>query len=186
VFLTGMHVQRPQINRLNDHAHQNGKLTVLGGPSVSGAPEWYPDIDLLHVGELGDATDALIERLDESIERPERQERFTTEERLPLEQFPLPAYHLVDLTKYFLASIQFSSGCPYRCEFCDIPELYGRNPRLKLPEQVTAELDAMLARGNPGAVYFVDDNFIGNKKAAVSLLRALVRWQEERGFPVQF
>src|SRR5947207_2054965 len=84
------------------HAHQHGKLTVLGGPSVSGAPEWYPDIDVLHVGELGDATDALIERLDESIERPGSQERFTTEERLPLEQFPLPAYHLVDLTKYFL------------------------------------------------------------------------------------
>jgi len=186
VFITGMHVQRPQIDRLNDRAHEFGKLTVLGGPSVSGCKEWYPDLDLLHVGELGDATDALIERLDESIERPERQEVYTTSERLPLEEFPLPAYHLVDLTKYFLGSIQFSSGCPYRCEFCDIPELYGRNPRLKSPAQVTAELDAMLERGNPGAVYFVDDNFIGNKKAALTLLKELVKWQVERGYPVEF
>src|SRR2546423_1030411 len=107
VFITGMHVQRPQIERLNERAHRFGKLTALGGPSVSGAPEWYPEIALLHVGELGDATDALIERLDESVARPEPQEVFQTSERLPLEQFPLPAYERVDLTKYFLASIQF-------------------------------------------------------------------------------
>ncbi|MFN3649817.1 MAG: B12-binding domain-containing radical SAM protein [Armatimonadota bacterium] len=186
VFISGMHVQRDRIREINERAHSFGKITVLGGPSVSSSAEWYVDVDLLHLGEMGDATDRIIERLDRSVERPERQEVYTTEERLPLADFPLPAYHLLNLTDYFLASVQFSSGCPYRCEFCDIPELYGRNPRLKTPEQVTAELDAMLARGNPGCVYFVDDNFIGNKKAAVELLQALVKWQEERGYPIQF
>jgi radical SAM superfamily enzyme YgiQ (UPF0313 family) len=186
VLITGMHVQKSQIGAINDRAHAFGKLTVLGGPSVSGCPEWYPEVDILHVGELGDATDAVIQRLDRDASRPAEQEIYTTGERVPLTEFPLPAYHLVKLTDYFLASVQFSSGCPYRCEFCDIPELYGRNPRLKSPAQVTAELDAMLTRGNPGAVYFVDDNFIGNKKAAVDLLRELVRWQEARGYPVQF
>ncbi len=186
VFLTGMHVQRPQLLDLNRRARELGSLTVLGGPSVSACPEWYRQVDVLHLGELGDATAALIERLDRSVDRRPEQEVFRTVERLPLDRFPVPAYHLIDLNDYFLASVQFSSGCPYQCEFCDIPELYGRNPRLKRPDQVTAELDAMLARGNPGAVYFVDDNFIGNRKAAVVLLEALVRWQEQRGYPVEF
>ena len=121
-----------------------------------------------------------------AYERPAQQETYITLNRLPLTDFPLPAYHMLNLRHYFLASVQFSSGCPYKCEFCDIPELYGRNPRLKTPRQVTAELDAMLARGNPGAVYFVDDNFIANQRAAIALLKELVAWQKERGYPVQF
>ncbi len=82
--------------------------------------------------------------------------------------------------------MQFSSGCPYRCEFCDIPALYGRQPRLKQPEQILAELDAMLDAGISGAVYFVDDNFIGNKKAARELLPHLIEWQKRRGYPIEF
>lgn len=186
VFMSGMHVQRGHVGEINRRAHNFDKLTILGGPSVSGCPEWYPEVDMLHCGELGNATDEIIARLDRSIERPEKQELYMTTNRLPLCDFPLPAYHFVDMSKYFLGSVQFSSGCPYRCEFCDIPELYGRNPRLKTPKQVTAELDAMIARSNPGAVYFVDDNIIGNQKAAVELLTELVAWQKKRGYPLQF
>src|SRR4051812_46840095 len=94
VFISGMHVQRGQILEINARTHAAGKLTVLGGPSVSGCPEWYADVDFLHLGELGDATDRLIERLDAGVERPERQEVFQTSERVPLTEFPLPAYHL--------------------------------------------------------------------------------------------
>jgi radical SAM superfamily enzyme YgiQ (UPF0313 family) len=186
VIVSGMHIQRSQINRINEMAHQEGKITIVGGPSVSGCPEYYPDFDLLHLGELGDATDKMIEYLDLEGKRPDQQIRFETQERLPLSEFPTPAYHLVDINQYFLANVQFSSGCPYRCEFCDIPELYGRNPRLKTPEQVLTELDAMLASGNPGAVYFVDDNFVGNRKAAMELLPHLIDWQKRNGYPVQF
>ncbi len=186
VIVSGMHIQRSDINRINDLAHAAGKVTVVGGPSVSGCPEYYPDFDILHVGELGDATDALIQHLDTSVERPQKQMRFTTNERLPLEEFPLPAYELLNLDQHFIASVQFSSGCPYRCEFCDIPELYGRNPRLKSPKQVLGELDKMLESGNPGAVYFVDDNFVANRRAATELLPHLVEWQNRNGYPVQF
>ena len=186
VIVSGMHIQRPQINQINELAHREGKITLVGGPSVSGCPEYYPEFDILHLGELGDATDQMIEYLDQHHERPQQQIRFETKERLPLSEFPTPAYHLLNLNHYFLANVQFSSGCPYRCEFCDIPELYGRNPRLKTPEQVLAELDAMLQAGNLGAVYFVDDNFVGDRRAAMKLLPYLIDWQKRNGYPIQF
>lgn len=186
VIVSGMHIQRSQINHINDMAHRFGKLTAIGGPSVSGCPEYYPDFDLLHLGELGDATDRMIEYMDLHTDRPTQQIRFETTERLPLNEFPVPAYHLIDLNKYFISNVQYSSGCPYRCEFCDIPELYGRNPRLKTPEQIVAELDAMLASGNLRAVYFVDDNFVGDRRAALQLLPHLIDWQKRNGYPIQF
>ena len=112
------------------------RLTVLGGPSVSGAPEMYPEFDYLHIGEIGDATDELIASLDDSMRAAARAGRFETEERLPLADFPDARPMTVALDRYLIGSLQFSSGCPYRCEFCDIPALYGRQPRLKTPEQI--------------------------------------------------
>jgi hopanoid C-2 methylase len=186
VITSGMHIQRPQINEINAIAHRHGKLTVVGGPSVSGCPEYYPDFDILRMGELGDADEKLIKLLDHSIVRPEQQLCLETLERLPLSEFPTPAYHHINLNQYLLGSVQFSSGCPFNCEFCDIPTLYGHNPRLKTPEQILKELDAMLESGNPGLVYFVDDNFIGNRRAVTEFLPKLIEWQKERGYPLQF
>jgi radical SAM superfamily enzyme YgiQ (UPF0313 family) len=185
VFVSGMHVQKGEINSVARRTRALGKLTVLGGSSVSASPEQYPEFDYLHLGEIGDATDALIRAIDEDTTPPPVQRRFITQERLPLAEFPIPAYQLIDGGRYFIGSVQFSSGCPYRCEFCDIPALYGRQPRLKRPEQIIAELDALLAVGIKTSIYFVDDNFIGNKKAARELLPHLVAWQKRRGYPVQ-
>jgi radical SAM superfamily enzyme YgiQ (UPF0313 family) len=186
VFMSGMHVQRRFIDELNARTRRHGRVTVLGGPSVSACPDYYPDVDILHIGELGDATDALIDRLDATVARPERQLVFTTAERVPLADFPTPAYELLDIRRYFMGSIQFSSGCPFRCEFCDIPALYGRNPRLKTPEQITRELDAMVRQGGFDAVYFVDDNFIANPRAARALLPHLIRWQQANRYRLRF
>jgi radical SAM superfamily enzyme YgiQ (UPF0313 family) len=187
VLVSGMHIQAPQIRDIAARAHAAGKIAVLGGASVSGSPKLYPDYDYLHLGEIGDATDRLIARLDENVARPPGQVRFETRERLPLSDFPVPAYRLIPLERYLIGSLQFSSGCPYRCEFCDIPALYGRQPRLKTAEQITAELDTMLAQpGHPYVVYFVDDNFIGNRKAAREILPHLIAWQRKHGYPVQF
>ena len=186
VLVSGMHIQKPHIQRINQTAHRQNKITVLGGPSVSGCPEYYPGFDAVHIGELGDATEELIEYMDRHDTRPERQIEFRTRERLPLDAFPMPAYDLIHLDHYFIGSIQFSSGCPYSCEFCDIPELYGRKARFKTPGQVLLELDAMLSSGNPGAVYFVDDNFVANSNAASDLLPHLIDWQKRRGYPVEF
>jgi hopanoid C-2 methylase len=187
VAISGMHVQADQIRDIAARAHAAGKVVVLGGPSVSASPEKYPEIDYLHIGEIGDATDRLIAHLDETIAPPPTQMRFESRERLPLQEFPIPAYHLVPLKSYLMLTVQFSSGCPYLCEFCDIPNLYGRQPRFKTPAQITAELDAMRAqRGHPPVVYFVDDNFIGNRKAAKEMLPHLVAWQKQHAYPLQF
>ncbi len=177
VFISGMHIQRHRIHDLTRRAHDAGKVVALGGPSVSSAPDYYPDVDLLHCGEAGDATLRLFQRLDETVERPEQQIIYRTVERLPMSEFPTPAYNRIKIRDYLLGSVQFSSGCPFTCEFCDIPSLYGRNPRLKTPEQVVRELD-QLADGGCVSVYFVDDNFIGNPKAAEALLDALIEWQK--------
>jgi radical SAM superfamily enzyme YgiQ (UPF0313 family) len=187
VMVSAMHIQAPQVRDIHARAKAAGKVTVLGGPSVSASPEMYPEIDYLHVGELGDGTDQLIARLDESVAPPAAQICFTTQVRLPLADFPVPAYDLIPLNSYLMGTVQFSSGCPYRCEFCDIPGLYGRQPRLKTPQQITAELDAIRRqRGHPATVYFVDDNFIGNKKATREMLPHLVEWQKQNGYPMLF
>lgn len=186
VFVSGMHVQREQIHDICRRAHAAGKVTVLGGPSVSACPDYYPDFDYLHVGELGDATQALFARLAEDCARPASQVVLTTVERRPLTEMPAPAYELAEIDRYFLGSIQFSSGCPYQCEFCDIPGLYGRVPRLKTPEQITAELDKLVACGVNNAVYFVDDNFIGNRRAVKELLPHLIEWQRCNGYALSF
>src|SRR5262252_856130 len=187
VLVSGMHIQAPQIHDICARAHAAGKVAALGGPSVSGAPEMYPDFDYLHIGELGDATDDLIGRLDASVARPPAQVALKTVERTGLDQFPLPAYDMVPLHRYLIGSLQFSSGCPYRCEFCDIPGLYGRQPRLKSPEQLTAELEAMMRQpARPLVVYFVDDNFIGNKKATRDMLHHLIAWQKRHHYPFAF
>jgi radical SAM superfamily enzyme YgiQ (UPF0313 family) len=183
VLVSGMHVQRAQINDINRRAHAAGKVTVLGGPSVSASPEGYPDFDYLHLGELGDATEALFARLAASVERPPKQQSFVTDKRRDLADFPMPAYELAEIRRYFMGSVQFSSGCPYDCEFCDIPALYGRTPRLKTPDQVCAELDRF--KGKVNTVYFVDDNFIAHRRAVRELLPALIAWQKANGYPLR-
>jgi radical SAM superfamily enzyme YgiQ (UPF0313 family) len=187
VVISGMHVQADQVHDIAARAHAAGKVVALGGPSVSASPEMYPDIDYLHIGEMGDATDRIIALVDASAARPAASLRFETRERLPLEDFLIPAYDLIPLRNYLMLTVQFSSGCPYLCEFCDIPNLYGRQPRLKTPAQIIAELDAMRSqKGYPPVVYFVDDNFIGNRKATKDMLPHLVAWQKQHGYPMQF
>lgn len=186
VFVSGMHVQKREIQAIRRRAQGLDKTVVLGGSSVSACPENYPEFDYLHIGELGDATDELIARLARDPSRPLHQVVLKTRERRELCDFPIPAYELAQLDRYFLGSIQFSSGCPYECEFCDIPALYGRNPRYKTPGQICAELDKLLACGSLGAVYFVDDNFIAHRRAVRELLPHLIEWQRRNGYAFYF
>jgi hopanoid C-2 methylase len=182
VFVSGMHIQRQQMIDICQRAHDFDLPVALGGPSVSACPDDYPSFDYLHVGELGDATNELIDRLARDASRPAGQVVLKTLDRVAMTEFPIPAYELAETRKYFLGSIQYSSGCPYQCEFCDIPGLYGRNPRIKAPEQIIAELDKLRECGMTDTVYFVDDNFIGNRKAALDLMPHLIAWQKRTGY----
>ena len=98
-------------------------------------------------------------------------------------QTPLPRYDLIDLSVYGSMALQFSRGCPFDCEFCDITKLFGRVPRTKTTEQVLAEFNLLYDLGWSGSMFLVDDNFIGNKRDAMRLLPAIAEWQEERDYP---
>ncbi|MDR3570326.1 MAG: B12-binding domain-containing radical SAM protein [Syntrophobacteraceae bacterium] len=178
VFTSGMHIQREAIRDVIERGHRAGKSVILGGASASAAPEWYPEADIIHAGEAGDATLKIFEWVDRDPSRPPAQEIFFTSERLSMTEYPPPAYHLIDLCQYFLSSVQFSSGCPNGCEFCDVPVLYGRKPRRKTPAQIIAELDLLAAGGAP-SVHFLDDNFFGDPEATRELLHELVAWQDK-------
>lgn len=186
VFVSGMHIQRRQIEDIRKRAHAFGKVAVLGGPSVSASPQSYPGFDYIHIGELGDATEALFATLARDVSPPREQIVLETSTRRSLRDFPLPAYELINTGGYFVGSVQFSSGCPFSCEFCDIPSLYGRVPRFKTPAQILAELDKLMDFGVNGAIYFVDDNFIAHRRALRELLPHLVEWQKRNGYAVNF
>jgi len=153
VFVSGMHIQRQQMKR---HLPTRARLDLpvaLGGPSVSACPDYYPSFDYLHVGELGDATNELLARLARDCSRPAEQVVFKTADRIAMSEFPIPAMNW-PRPRSISRSIQYSSGCPYQCEFCDIPGLYGRNPRLKTPQQIIAELEKLRECGMTDTIYF--------------------------------
>ncbi|MDF2235860.1 B12-binding domain-containing radical SAM protein [Albimonas sp. CAU 1670] len=183
VFVGGMISQMQGILEMLETVRAAGKVSVLGGPEVSSRPELYPTADFRIVGEAEGAMAEFIA----AWERGERQGLI----RAPLhtvdvETSPLPRYDLLDLTAYTHLGVQFSRGCPFLCEFCDIIELFGRKPRTKTPAQVLAELDMLHALGWRGHVDFVDDNLIGNKKAVMAFLPHLIDWQRRHGHPFYF
>src|SRR5262249_46833143 len=110
--------------------------------------------------------------------------RYEQAEKTDMRRVPTPRYDLVKAQRYVMASLQFSRGCPFLCEFCDIITVFGRRPRLKTPEQMTTEFEAVRGAGFRYC-FLVDDNFIGNKRAVKVLLRALVEWQRAHGHPLQ-
>jgi len=183
VALSGMHPQRRRIIEILEQAKRLGKLTVLGGPSVSICPEYYPQADLLHVGEIGDATAELIDVLRHADGRSGRQRIFRTENKTPLEDQPLPALKLIEVNRYFLIPMQFSVGCPYTCEFCDIPAIYGRIARTKSAARIVRELESIRGTGFVGTILFVDDNLIANRKALRAMLPAVIAWQKQHHYP---
>jgi radical SAM superfamily enzyme YgiQ (UPF0313 family) len=185
VGLSGMHQQRAKIVEHVDAANAAGKVTIVGGSSVNVCPEYYPAADAVHIGEIGDATLALEQWL-RTATKQETQQRFEVKDKLPLDEQPMPALHLVDVNRYLLVPVQFSVGCPFSCEFCDIPMIYGRVARLKSNARVLAELEALYGHGFIGAVMFVDDNLIANKKALRALLPDVIAWQKKRSYPFAF
>jgi radical SAM superfamily enzyme YgiQ (UPF0313 family) len=156
---------------------------VVGGPDVSSSPHLYARANFLVIGEAeGCMADFLA-----AWEGGAREGRFEAPMgSVDVTQSPTPRFDLLDFSQYAEVTVQFSRGCPFRCEFCDIIELYGRKPRTKTTEQMLAELQRLYDLGYRGTIEFSDDNLIGNKKAVKAFLPALVAWQKAHGFPFDF
>src|SRR5436189_4572309 len=179
VFATAMLVQKDSLKEVVKRCKAKGKRVVLGGPYVTTTIEDLPDADHIFLGEAETTLPQFVADL--ALGDPERS--YEAAERPPLSATPMAHFHLADLKRYSAMSVQYSRGCPFSCEFCDIIEIYGRVPRTKSNQQMLAEFDALKALGWRGTVFIVDDNFIGNKKNVRQLLPELAKWQQKNGYP---
>ena len=183
VMLGGMLNQQPDLIYLIDLAHRKGKPVCVGGPDVSSSPHVYADADFQVIGEAEDIITDFIS----AWQRGDRAGVFAAEKfKVDVTQSPMPRYDLINFEDYLFIGVQYSRGCPFTCEFCDIIELYGRVPRTKTNDQILAELQALYDHGYRGHVDFVDDNFIGNKKNLRTLLPRLRAWLEQHSYPFEF
>ena len=183
VMTGGMLNQQPDCLRLIDLCHSNHKPVVVGGPDVTSSPHVYKSADFQVLGEAEDIINDFVA----AWERGERSGVFTAEKfQVDVTKTPLPRYDLLKFEQYLYICVQYSRGCPFTCEFCDIIELYGRRPRAKAGAQMLAELDRLYRLGYRGHVDFVDDNLIGNKKALKTFLPQLKAWLEAHDYPFEF
>jgi radical SAM superfamily enzyme YgiQ (UPF0313 family) len=183
VMTGGMMAQKTDTLEIVKICRARGIPVMVGGPDVTSSPHLYDDVDFQMQGEAEDIMAAFVD----AWTAGERRGVFKAEKfQVDIRRSPIPRFDLLTFRHYLSIGIQFSRGCPFTCEFCDIIELYGRVPRSKTNKQMLAELDALYRLGFRGPVSFVDDNFIGNKKAIRHFLPALVTWQKERGYPFEF
>ena len=183
VMTGGMLFQQADSLALIRRAHAAGKPIAIGGPDATSSPHIYADADFRVLGEAEGAIDAFVAAWDAGA----RSGDFVAPKfQVDVTKSPIPRFDLLKFDHYLFVGVQFSRGCPFTCEFCDIIELYGRVPRAKTAPQMLAELDALYALGYRGHVDFVDDNLIGNKKAVRAFLPHLKAWQEKHNFPFEF
>ncbi len=183
VFISAMTVQRESAQEVIARCRRLGVTTVAGGALFTACHEDFPDVDHLVLGEA----EVTLPPFLEDLQGRKARRLYAEERRADLGETPLPLWELVDVRNYASMNIQYSRGCPYDCEFCDITALFGRRPRSKGRDQLLAELDSLYVRGWRGAVFFVDDNFIGDRrKLKREVLPSIIDWMEERERPFYF
>ena len=181
VMVSGMRVQKDDIRDTLLRARALGKRTMIGGPFASSEPELLLRLaDHVVVGE----PDEVFPEIAADVERGSAKPLYVVSDKPDVSRTPLPRFDLLRLEKYGSMAVQFSRGCPFQCEFCDIITIYGRKPRTKRPGQLLAELDRLYELGWRDQVFIVDDNFIGNHKLALELARELEKWQGARNYPL--
>ena len=182
---SAMLVQKKHLAELIEQASSHKVPVAVGGPFVSSTPD-APELQqaqylILDEGEI------TIPLFIEALANGESKGRFSASgERPDISHSPIPRFDLLEQSSYNMMAIQFSRGCPFQCEFCDIIVLYGRKPRTKSPGQLLGELSQLYALGWRGEIFLVDDNFIGNKRNVKLLLPELNEWQKQHGYPFSF
>ncbi len=183
VMVSSMHAQRVDTVAVLDRARSLGRRTFIGGPWASSEPDMLlAKADHVLAGEAEEVFPEIAAALENGTAR----RLYRVADKPDMSRSPIPRYDLLRLDKYTSMPVQFSRGCPFQCEFCDIITIYGRRPRAKTPPQLIAELDTLLRLGWHNEVFIVDDNFIGNHKLALALARELAIWQEQKRRPVSF
>ena len=182
VMLSAMIVHKAAVAGLVDRCRRFSKTVIAGGPLFSTGRAAFNNIQHFVLGEAEDIMPQLIEDLRAGTLRP----LYAAPERPDLTHSPVPRWDLIDLRHYVTMAVQFSRGCPFDCEFCDIPVMNGHLPRTKAPGQLVAELEQLRLRGWKDMVFVVDDNFIGNKKQTKALLRELIKWRARTQTPIGF
>jgi radical SAM superfamily enzyme YgiQ (UPF0313 family) len=183
IFISAMSIQSESANKVIQRCKELNAKIAAGGPLFTSSPELYENVDYLILNEAEITLPLFLADLNEG--NPEH--KYTSEDWADIATTPLPDWDLVSTNNYTSMNLQYSRGCPFDCDFCDITVLYGRKPRTKTKEQVIAELDALYFTGWRGPVFFVDDNFIGNKaKLKKEILPAITEWNEKNGNPFYF
>jgi radical SAM superfamily enzyme YgiQ (UPF0313 family) len=182
VGVTGYIVHQQRMREIVAEFRRRGRFVVVGGPHASLCPEdWRGLSDVLFVDEAEETWPQFLRDLAAGAWQAE----YRPAEKPDLSLSPVPRFDLLHVDRYHALTIQFARGCPFQCEFCDIIVVYGRRPRAKRVEQVMAEIEECHRLGAK-QVFVVDDNFIGNKKLAKELLRAIAAWGRERSYPLDF
>jgi len=183
VFLTGMVIQKKSVDDIIERCKKLNVKIAAGGPLFTAFPEAYLKIDHLVLKEAEITLPAFLKDLEKGCPEP----FYTTRERPDLEETPIPQWNLINMKKYALMGIQYSRGCPFNCDFCDVTRLFGHVLRTKTKEQIIAELDSVYAAGWRGELFFVDDNFIGKKHVLKKeLLPAMIEWMDQKKYPFTF
>jgi radical SAM superfamily enzyme YgiQ (UPF0313 family) len=183
VFISAMVVQKDSVKEVITRCKKLNTKTVAGGPLFTTGYEEFDEIDHFVLGEAEITLPLFLEDLNKGCAQP----IYTSNERPNISKTPIPLWSLINMKKYSSMNIQYSRGCPFNCEFCDIIILNGHQPRTKDRDQILAELDALYSRGWRAGVFIVDDNFIGNKrKLKAETLPAMIEWMEEKKYPFAF
>ena len=183
VFVTAMLIQRKSADQVIERCKKIGAKVVAGGPLFTALPEKYLHVDHLVLKEAELTLPLFIRDLQKGCPR----ELYSTHEKADLRETPIPLWNLIDMKKYALMCIQYSRGCPFDCDFCDVTRLFGHRMRTKTADQVLDELERLYSLGWKDEVFFVDDNFIGNKAhLKTELLPAIIGWMKRRQYPFSF
>ena len=183
VFISAMIVQKESAHEVIMRCKNANVKVVTGGPLFTAEHEQFENVDHFVLNEAEITLPAFLKDLQQGT----AEHLYTTKEFPELQNTPIPLWELLNMKKYVSMNIQYSRGCPFNCEFCDITVLYGHNVRTKSREQIIAELERLYTHGWRGSIFFVDDNFIGNKrKLKKDVLPAIIEWMNKREHPFVF